>query len=67
MSASTGCGAFEAILDALLPHGGVAVSLQAYMDESGTDDESPVLCVAGYVFRKKKAKQFCRRWERARV
>jgi hypothetical protein len=31
------------------------------MDESGTDDDSPILTVGGYLFRKKRAVQFARR------
>ncbi len=41
------------------------MSLQAFMDESGTDDSSTVLCVAGYVFTKPQAKKFSRQWRAA--
>lgn len=41
------------LLDILLPDGGYAVDLvEAYFDESGSHDGSPVLCVAGYLFKK---------------
>lgn len=39
-----------------------SMPLEAYMDESGTDDRSPLLAVAGYVFWKPQAKKFRRQW-----
>jgi hypothetical protein len=35
----------------------VVAFLECYFDESGTDDGSPVLCVAGYLFDKEECKQ----------
>lgn len=56
--------AFADFLDVMLPRGGYAVALaQVYIDESydGTD-EPPYIHVAGYLFRKQKAKEFARVW-----
>ncbi len=36
--------------------------LRAYMDESGTHDGSPVMCVAGYVWRKPQVSRFQKQW-----
>jgi hypothetical protein len=55
---------FSRWLDLLLPGGGYVVALaEVYMDESydGTD-EPPYIHVAGYLFRKQKAKEFARAW-----
>ena len=35
---------------------------ESYFDESGSDDNSPVLCVAGYVFSNDQAKHLDREW-----
>jgi hypothetical protein len=60
MSASA---VFERLLDALLPGGGAAVPLvEAYFDESGSHDDSPVLCVAGYIMEAEEAKRFGSEW-----
>jgi hypothetical protein len=57
---------FGALLSLLLPEGkGLVGVLAAYFDESGTDDESPVMCVAGYLFTAPKATVFTRRWNTA--
>lgn len=56
--------AFADILDVMLPRGGYAVALaQVYIDESydGTD-EPPFIHIAGYLFRKQKAKEFTATW-----
>lgn len=57
-------GDFSDWLDLLLPRGGYVVALaEVFMDESydGTD-EPPYIHVAGYLFRKQKAKEFSRAW-----
>jgi hypothetical protein len=56
--------AFERFLDVMLPGGGCAVAFtEVYLDESYDDrNGSPLLCVAGYVFTKSKAKEFSRKW-----
>jgi hypothetical protein len=51
------------LLDILLPTGGYAVQLvEAYFDESGSNDSSPVLCVAGYVIEKEACKRLDSDW-----
>jgi len=51
------------LLDILLPQGGHVVQLvEAYFDESGTHDDSPVLCVAGYIFEKGSCVMFDKEW-----
>lgn len=51
------------LLDALLPDRGyMTIQVEAYFDESGTHDGSPVLCVAGYCLEKKQAKELSREW-----
>jgi hypothetical protein len=35
---------------------------EVYIDESYDDEAPPILCLAGYVFRKHKAKEFSRKW-----
>lgn len=50
-------------LDLLLPDGGhVVLLIETYFDESGTDDLSPLMSVAGYIFEKKKAVAFSQEW-----
>jgi hypothetical protein len=39
------------------------VNLEAYFDESGSDDGSPVLSVAGYLFEKSKCQEFDLAWK----
>lgn len=41
----------------------VAVS-EVYVDESGSHDGSPVLCVAGYLFKRSKAVELSEAWQR---
>jgi hypothetical protein len=46
-------GILARLLDILLPSGGYTVQLiEAYFDESGSHEGSPVLCVAGYIIEK---------------
>jgi len=55
--------AFERFLEVMLPNGGCAVALaEVYIDESYDDAEPPILCVAGYVFRRMKAREFSKSW-----
>lgn len=56
--------AFERFLDVMLPGGGCAVAFtEVYLDESYDESTgSPLLCVAGYVFKKYEAKEFSRKW-----
>lgn len=50
---------FEKLLRVCLPKGGFVVSFaQVFLDESGTHDDTPVLCVAGYIFTEKNAVKF---------
>ncbi|WP_168196025.1 DUF3800 domain-containing protein [Novosphingobium sp. EMRT-2] len=37
---------------------------EAYVDESGTHDGSPMLTVAGYMFKREQARRFSRDWEK---
>jgi hypothetical protein len=51
------------LLSEMLPGGGYAVTVSAvYIDESIEQVGDPILCVAGYVFRKSKAQEFSRVW-----
>jgi len=51
------------LIDAIVPDGGWLVALaEVYIDESGSHGGSPVLCVGGYVFRKREAREFTREW-----
>ena len=54
------------LIDALLgaSDGLVAVISHAYFDESGTDAASPVMTLAGYLFKKSEAEKFSRLWAR---
>ncbi len=50
------------MLDILLPERGCIVAFaEVYMDESYQDDSS-ILCIAGYLFRRQHAKQFAKSW-----
>lgn len=54
---------FNRLVEVTLPHGGHAVAVaEAYFDESGTHDGSPVMCVAGYIFEADAAKAFSTAW-----
>lgn len=47
----------------MLPEGGCAVALaEVYIDESYDDQAPPILCIAGYIYKKRKAKEFSRDW-----
>jgi hypothetical protein len=51
------------LLDILLPSGGYTLQMiEAYFDESGSHDASPVLCVAGYIFEKDPAILLDKEW-----
>jgi hypothetical protein len=51
---------------ATMARGGTAVLLHhVYLDESGTHEGSPVMAVAGYVFKSVQAHRFSREWGRA--
>jgi Protein of unknown function (DUF3800) len=59
-NASTPFGHF---LEAILRGGGYIVEfVEAYFDESGTDDKSPMLCVAGYILEKTAAARMDADW-----
>ena len=61
-----GAQAFGHLLDAVLPDGkGLAAVIHAYFDESGTHANSPVTCVAGYLFAAPQAKRFAKQWRKA--
>ena len=40
------------------------IEAQAYFDESGSHDGSPILCVAGYIFRKSEAIKLGHAWRK---
>jgi len=49
----------------MLPFGGyVTIEVEAYFDESGSHDGAPVLCVAGYIFKKSEAIKLRREWRK---
>ena len=51
------------LLEILLPHGGYALQLvESYFDEAGSDDGSPVLCVAGYIIEKEACVKLDSEW-----
>jgi len=53
------------LLDILLQNGGYAVQMvEAYFDESGSHENSPVLCVAGYIIEKDACIQLDAEWKR---
>lgn len=56
-------GLFDRLVEVTLPHGGYVLALyEAYFDESGTDDGSPALCVAGYLIESERARAMDREW-----
>lgn len=56
-------GVFERLLEITLPRGGTAVAMiEAYFDESGSHDDSPLLCVAGYVLTDERARRLSNEW-----
>lgn len=51
------------LLQILLPNGGMTVHMaEAYFDESGSHDGSPVLCVAGYIVEKDSSVKLDDEW-----
>jgi Protein of unknown function (DUF3800) len=50
------------LLDVLLPPSGKALFVEAYFDESGTHDGSPLMCVAGYLFTSEQCRRFDQEW-----
>ncbi|MEJ2814844.1 hypothetical protein [Caulobacter sp. CCG-8] len=57
--------AFPRFLDVMLPGGGWALTVsEAYIDESYSDRDPKVLCIAGYLFRKTRAVEFTKEWRR---
>ena len=51
------------LLEITLPNGGFALPMfEAYFDESGTHDGSPVLCVGGIIIESTAAKELDRLW-----
>lgn len=55
--------AFVRLLQVLKPD--AVMMMEAYFDESGTHDGSPVMCVAGYLFTAENAFHFDREWGEA--
>ncbi len=54
---------FVRFLDVLLPDGGyVVVEVESYFDESGSHDDSALLCVAGYIIEKNAAIKLTDAW-----
>jgi hypothetical protein len=39
--------------------------MEAYFDESGTHDGSPISCVSGYLFNPRNARKLCKEWKAA--
>lgn len=50
------------LLEILLPAGGVVAVMEAYFDESGTHEGSPVMSIAGYLFDKDQCDRFKDSW-----
>lgn len=60
---SLAAGAFDQIVDVLVPEGGALVALaEVYVDESGSHAGSPILAIGGYVFLKSRARAFRQAW-----
>jgi hypothetical protein len=56
-------GVIARLLDISLPDGGVTVQMvEAFFDESGSDANSEVLCVAGYIFDKDSCVELDTKW-----
>lgn len=54
------------LIRALLPRGGIVVSLvEVYMDESSATESVPFTTVAGYIFRANEARKFNKEWSAA--
>lgn len=55
---------FSRLLEIVLPRGGyILATIEAYFDESGSHDGSPVLCVAGYVMDSGRARLLDLDWQ----
>ena len=55
----------ERFVGAVLPRGGMAVMLsEMYFDESGTHAGSPVMTLAGYMFKSDQSRRFSRDWQK---
>lgn len=55
--------AFCRFLDVMLPTGGHAVPFtEVYIDESYDDERPPLLVIAGYLYSKRQAVEFSRKW-----
>lgn len=50
------------LLEVLLPSGGMVVVMEAYFDESGTHEGSPVMSIAGYIFEKDQCDRLKDSW-----
>ena len=58
-----GDSSIASLLRLTLPNGGYVLAMaQAFFDESGTGDDSPFLCVAGYIFTEENAIAIERPW-----
>lgn len=56
-------GAFDQLVNLLVPDGGALVALaEVYVDESGSHAGSPILSIGGYVFLKSRSRAFQREW-----
>jgi hypothetical protein len=56
----------EKLIKAVLRHGGtVAVLNELYLDESGSHEDSPVLCLAGFVFDADHTEELAKEWQLA--
>src|SRR4051794_30279906 len=55
-----GLSVFERIVE--LSGGHIVILAEAFIDESGTHDGSPMLTVAGYLFKQDQARRFARDW-----
>lgn len=52
------------LINAILPKGGYLVNLvECYFDESGTHNDSPAMCVAGYIIEKSEALNLSHEWQ----
>jgi hypothetical protein len=62
---SSAASVSERLIRAVLPKGGyVAGFYEMYVDESGTHDGSPVMCVGGYIFSSERAIRLSKAWQR---
>lgn len=58
---------FESYLDIFVPQNGAVFLMEAisYFDESYSNNNTKITCVAGYIFEKKNGKKFDRDWRRS--